>query len=114
MAAAEMLYADSTCALATTFLTLKGVTSFLGRKKTFQLADVDTFRYAPRESYPGGVLPSFGRDDENVWFTKDSTRWRRKGAILITLTNGLRYGFTPAHPTRVRDLLVKCGVTELR
>jgi hypothetical protein len=51
--------------------------------------------------------------DDNVWFTKDTNRWRRHESIEIVLTSGRAIGFTPAHSARVAEILVKLGLPTL-
>jgi hypothetical protein len=108
----RILYQDRTVALTDEAMVLRGFTKVLGRPRRVQLGQITSFAVLPESDFPNDRLPKWGVDDRGVWFTRDSQRWRRHHAIEITFANGETVGFTPAHPTRVRELLVRLGVSE--
>ena len=107
------LYHDRCLTLTGHFLSLRGVSRFLGRHETIKFTDIVAFRLRSASEYPFERVPSWGISDDNVWFTKDSQRWRRRYAIEIVLQDGRALGFTPAHASRVAEILVSRGVAQL-
>ena len=107
------LYHDRCLTLTTNFLNLRGVSRFLARSETFEFSQINAFRLREAREYPYERVPAWGISDDNVWFTKDSQRWRRRQAIELVLNDGRALGFTPAHASRVAEILVSRGVTQL-
>ena len=108
----RMLYHDRVAALTDEALALRGFTKIFGRQRRVPLERITSFRLRPASDYPNEQIPAWGLDDRRVWFTRDPRRWRRTAAIEVTLDTEEIVGFSPAHPGRVRDLLVELGVTE--
>jgi hypothetical protein len=104
------LYQDQTAALTSDALALKGFTKILGRRRRINIADISKVTLRERSEFPNGQLPHWGLDDNGVWYTRDRRRYRRATAVEITIVNGDVVGFTPAHASRLRDLLVSLGV----
>ncbi len=107
------LYHDRCLALTSHFLILHGVSRFLGRKETIEFPQIVAFRLRNASEYPFEQVPSWGISDDNVWFTKDSQRWRRREAIELVLRDGRALGCTPAHASRVAEILISRGVSQL-
>jgi hypothetical protein len=107
------LYRDQCLTLTNHFLMLHGVSRFLGRKETIEFPQIVAFRLREAREYPFEQVPSWGISDDNVWFTKDSQRWRRRQAIELVLRDGRALGFTPAHASRVAEILISRGVSQL-
>ena len=107
------LYHDRCLTLTNHFLMLHGVSRFLGRKETIEFAQIVAFRLREAREYPFEQVPSWGISDDNVWFTKDSQRWRRRQAIELVLQDGRALGFTPAHASRVAEILSGRGISQL-
>ena len=105
------LYHDSTVTITTDYVVVSGATRVLSRRVRIPLSDIVAFRYRADAAYPHGRVPQQGLSDDDVWFTRDSRRWRRKDAIEIVLNTGKAYGFTPAHATRVAEIFEKQGVS---
>jgi hypothetical protein len=63
-----------------------------------------------RSDFPSERLPEWGVDDEGTWFTRDSRRYQRQQAVILTFESGERVGLTPAHAQRFHDLLQQLGV----
>ena len=110
--ATRTLYQDQSVSLTSDDLVIRGMSRVLGRTRRVPLTTILEFRLRSRAEYPDGQLPSWGKDDQGVWFTRDSRRWRRSVAFEISLTDGEVIGFSPAHPERLRDLLVRAQVTQ--
>lgn len=108
----KVLYSDSICTLTAKTVTVRGATKFLGRRVTIDLSRVQRFAYREKQAFPNGQLPSHGIADDGTWFTRDGSRWRRRGALLLLLDDGTKLGFTPAHAQRVRDLLRELRLPE--
>jgi|GEM_PF-1312159 hypothetical protein len=109
----KTLYHDRCLTLTSHFLVLNGVSRFLGRKETIEFTQIVAFRLRGAREYPFEQAPSWGNSDDNVWFTKDSQRWRRQEAIEIVLRDGRALGFTPAHASRVAEIFIARGVSQL-
>ncbi len=108
----RILYQDRAAALSDEALVLRGFTKIIGRPRRVELPRIRSFRVRAANEFPSEHLPSWGLDDRGVWYTRDPRRWRRQIAIEVTLTNGETVGFTPAHASRFRDLLLELGVKE--
>jgi len=108
----RVLYQDRTVALTEETLVLRGFTKVLGRARRIQIDQITSFRLRPQSEFPNGQLPKWGIDDRNVWYTRDSRRWRRQSAIEVTFINGETVGFSPAHANRFQELLLQLGVKE--
>ena len=107
------LYHDRILTVTTSTLVISGVSRILGRRERIPVERVAGFRVRHESTYPHGQIPRQGLSDDNVWFTKDTNRWRRHEAIEIVLTSGRAIGFTPAHSARVAEILVKLGLPTL-
>ncbi|CAB4868427.1 unannotated protein [freshwater metagenome] len=107
------LYHDRSVTLTQNFLNLRGVSRILGRSETIEFPQIVAFRLRDAREYPFERVPAWGISDDNVWFTKDSQRWRRRQAIELVLHDGRALGFTPAHGSRVAEILVSRGVSQL-
>ena len=107
------LYHDRSLTLTSNFLMLRGVSKFLGRRENVPYENIVAFRLREGSEYPFGRVPEWGISDDNVWFTKDPQRWRRRQAIEIVLTDGRALGFSPAHASRVAEILTTQGVNRL-
>ena len=107
------LYHDRCLTLTNNFLNLRGVSRFLARSESIEFSQIKAFRLREARDYPYERVPAWGISDDNVWFTKDSQRWRRRQAIELVLHDGRALGFTPAHASRVTEILVGLGVTQL-
>jgi hypothetical protein len=108
----RILYEDNTAALTSDALVLRGFTKIFGRPRRIPLSGVTTVHVRERSEFPNGQLPPFGITDDGVWYTRDRRRFRRHVAIELTFANGEKVGFTPAHASRLRDLLVQHNVKE--
>ena len=108
----RILYQDRVCGLTEETLVLHGFTKILGRPRRIELKHIVSFQLRSADEFPNHSLPKWGVDDRGVWYTRDPRRWRRQHSIEITFDNNERVGFTPAHPTRFRDLLRHVGVSE--
>ena len=107
------LYHDRCLTLTNDFLVVKGASRFLGRKEEIKFSQIVAFRLRDAREYPFAQVPSWGISDDNVWFTKDSQRWRRRQAIELVLQEGRALGFTPAHANRVAEILIGRGVSQI-
>jgi hypothetical protein len=107
------LYHDRCLTLTGDFLMLRGVSRFLGRSELIEFSQIAAFRLREARDYPFERVPSWGISDDNVWFTKDSQRWRRRQAIELVLKDGRALGFTPAHASRVAEILSGRRVPQL-
>ena len=107
------LYHDRCLTITINFISITGVSRFLGRKETFEFTQIVAFRLRDAREYPFDRVPAWGISDDNVWFTKDSQRWRRRQAIELVLQDGRALGFTPAHASRVAEILASRGVSQL-
>ena len=108
------LYHDRILTVTSSALIVSGVSRILGRRERFPVEAIAGFRLRHESTYPHHQIPRQGLSDDNVWFTKDSNRWRRHEAIEIVLRNGRAVGFSPAHASRVSDILLKLGLPTLR
>ena len=108
----RILYQDRAAALSDEALVLRGFTKILGRPRRVELSRIVSFRLRAANEFPNEQLPTWGLDDRGVWFTRDPRRWRRTTAIEVTFDNGEAVGFSPAHASRFRDLLLELGVNE--
>ena len=106
------LYDDHAVALTSDTLVLRGFTKFLGRARRIPLSNITNFRVRPRAQFDQNQLPGWGLNDDGVWYTRDRRRYRRDASIEIQFSSHEPVGFTPAHVARVRELLLKQGVTE--
>lgn len=107
------LYHDRSLTLTSNFLMLRGVSKFLGRRENISYENIVAFRLRDAAEYRFSRVPDWGISDDNVWFTKDPHRWRRRQAIEIVLADGRALGFSPAHASRVADILSAQGVNRL-
>ena len=108
------LYHDRILTVTNSSLVVSGVSRIMGRRERIPLESIAGFRTRHESSYPHGQIPRQGLSDDNVWFTKDANRWRRHEAIEIVLHDGRAIGFSPAHASRVNDILLKLGLPALR
>ena len=109
----RILYQDRAAALSDEALVLRGFTKILGGKRRIPLAHIVSFRLRPSTDFPNEQIPKWGVDDRGVWYTRDAHRWRRRTAVELTFKNGETVGFSPAHPDRMRTLLLEIGLKEL-
>ncbi len=107
------LYHDRSLTLTSNFLILRGVSKFLGRRESLAYESMVAFRLREASEYPFGRIPEWGVSDDKVWFTKDPQRWRRRQAIEIIFADGRALGFSPAHASRVAEILTSQGVNRL-
>jgi len=108
----RILYQDRTAALMDDALVLRGFTKILGRPRRLALSQIVAFRVRERSDFPDEELPSWGKDDRGVWYTRDPRRWRRMQSIELTLDNGDQFGFSPAHLNRFRELMTQLNIPE--
>ncbi len=108
----RLLYQDHTAALTADALVLRGFTKILGRPRRIPITDIATFKLRDRTEFPNDLLPPWGVNDDGVWYTRDRRRYRRQASIELTFSNDHSVGFSPAHPTRFRELLLNLGVKE--
>ena len=109
----EVLYHDRSLMLTSHFLVVRGVSRFLGRRTSIEYSQIVAFRLRDAREYPFERVPDRGISDDNVWFAKDPQRWRRRHAIELVMRDGRALGFTPAHASRVVELLISRGVSQL-
>ena len=107
------LYHDRSLTLTRHFLVLRGVSRLLGRRATIEYSQILAFRLRDARDYPSGRVPAWGISDDNVWFAKDPQRRRREHAIELVMKDGRALGVTPAHASRVAELLIGRGVSRL-
>ena len=107
------LYHDRILTVTSTSLVVSGVSRIFGRRERIPLEEIAGFRLRHESSYPHGQIPRQGLSDDNVWFTKDSNRWRRHEAIELLMKNGRAIGFSPAHASRVNEIFLKLGLPAL-
>ena len=107
------LYHDRILTITNSYLIISGVSRILGRRERIPVDAIAGFRLRDESTYPHGQIPRQGLSDDNVWFTKDSNRWRRHEAIEIVLHDGRAIGFSPAHASRVSDILLKLELPAL-
>jgi hypothetical protein len=110
--ATRTLYQDQSVSLTPEDLIVRGTSRILGRPLRIPLSAILEFRVRSRAEYPDNQLPAWGEDDRGVWFARDSRRWRRAQAFEITLSDGEIIGISPAHPERLRELLLRAQVTQ--
>jgi hypothetical protein len=108
----RILYQDHAVALTSDAIVVKGFTKILGRSRRIELAGLTSFRLREQSEFPNGQMPPWGLNDEGAWYTKDRRRFKRHQAIEVTFVNGETVGFTPAHASRFRDLLLHQNITE--
>jgi hypothetical protein len=108
------LYHDRILTVTNSSLIVSGASRFLSRRERIPLDHVAGFRMRHESTYPHGKIPRQGLSDDNVWFTKDTNRWRRHEAIEIVLKDGRAIGFSPAHASRVNDIFLKLGLANLQ
>jgi hypothetical protein len=108
----RLLYQDHATALSSDAIVVRRFTKILGRSRRIALGDIEWFTVRDRSEFPEQRLPDWGVSHDGVWYTRDRSRWRCRGAVEMALRGGHVIGFTPAHPARIRDLLVRQGVKE--
>jgi len=112
MAASRRLYQDKVVTLTKEALTVRGAGHIVPLARTWRVSDISDFSVFPREHYQHEQLPRWGKTPDNVWFTRDTRRWRRNVAVVVSTPRG-RVGFTPTHPDRFAQLLESLGSTRL-
>lgn len=108
----HLLYQDHSAVLTSEVLALRGFTKILGRARRVPLDQIVSFRVRQRSEFPDEQLPRWGLNEQGVWYTRDRHRWRCRATIELKFATREPVGFSPAHASRLRDLLVGLGVSE--